>query len=556
MTEQLSRWVEDNKLVVSESTENGSDIIEISGAGKFLYIHPTDGKIIDEDFGFILSDDEFDMLDKKAVEFVLFEFGGKFYYSGLKQDKNKYNEIIYKPEFNDFKYLGKCSEPFIMDFVHLGVHDEYEMLNGSGACDLWVKKAKFLGHKAIGVCDNNTLASSIAFQTYCEKKGLKAIIGETITVARNYSADEDVQETFELKLYAMTERGWKNLLMVSKLINVDYQGFIPDQELYKYGEGLCCVIPKESEMNYMIDDRKATLKLIKKYKETFDQVYYQIDTVEYVSEQLFKKHLTNIDKYICGYRNKVEPILINDAYYLDEEENALKSLLNKVAGKVTPEGKDQYYKSCNQTLSAYDEWLDTTEPLFEVILTGIENTVKMADAVKFRIDNSDRKIPAFEVDDPEEEFFKKLQEGIQEKLVGVIPDKDMPKYMERIEIECQLIVPNDLCSYFLILWDIIHWCREQNIMVGPGRGSVCGSLVAYCLDITQIDPIPYALYFERFLNASRVSAHHAYHLTMEDGSEIEFHDGDMIPIVGGGEVEANSELDFNVIDIDVKRIIK
>lgn len=556
MTEQLSRWVEENKLVVSESTLAGSDIIEISGVGKFLYIHPVDGKIIDEDFGFILNDEEFDLVDKKSVDFILFEFGTKFYYSGLKQDKNKYNEIIFKPEFIDFKYLGKSSEPFIMDFVHLGVHDEYEMLNGSGACDLWVKKAKFLGHKAIGVCDFNTLSSSIAFQTYCEKKGLKAIIGETISVARNYSADEEVQETFELKLYALTDQGWKNLLMVSKLINVDYNGFIPDQELYKYGEGLCCVIPKESEMNYIIDDRKATLKLIKKYKQTFDQVYYQIDTVEYVSEQLFKKHLTNIDKYICGYRSKVEPILINDAYYLDEEEHDLKAMLNKVAGKVTPEGKDQYYKSCNQTLSAYDEWLDDTEPLFEVILTGIENTVKMADSVKFRIDNSDRKIPAFEVDDPEEEFFTKLQEGIQEKLIGVIPDKDLPKYMDRIETECQLIVPNDLCSYFLILWDIVHWCREQNIMVGPGRGSVCGSLVAYCLDITQIDPIPYALYFERFLNASRVSAHHAYHLTMEDGSEYTFKEGDLIPLTNGKEIEANKDVDFCKLDVDISKLKK
>ncbi len=357
-----------------------------------------------------------------------------------------------------------------------------------------------------------------------------------------------------MKLFAMTDKGWKNLLMVSKLINVDYQGFIPDEELYKYGEGLCCIIPKDSEMNYEIDNRKAVLELIKKYKTTFDQVYYQIDTVEYVSEQLFKKHLSNIDKYICRFRNKVEPILINDAYYLDKEEHDLKSLLNKVAGKVTPEGKDQYFKSCNETISAYDEWLDNTEPLFEAIVTGIDNTVKLADAVTFRIDNSDRKIPAFEVDDPEEEFFKKLQQGIQKKLVGVIPDKDMPKYMERIEIECQLIVPNDLCSYFLILWDIVHWCREQNIMVGPGRGSVCGSLVAYCLDITQIDPIPYALYFERFLNASRVSAHHTYHLTMEDGSELEFHDGDKIPLTNGEYIIADVDTDFTSMDIDAQRL--
>ena len=93
-------------------------------------------------------------------------------------------------------------------------------------------------------------------------------------------------------------------------------------------------------------------------------------------------------------------------------------------------------------------------------------------------------------------------------------------------------------------------------MVGPGRGSVCGSLVAYCMGITQIDPIPYHLYFERFLNKSRVEAHHAFYLTMDDGSELEFHDGDKIPLVGGKEIEASEDVDWNNIDIDIKAIVK
>ena len=105
MTQQLQNWITENRLVVSESEIDGSDIITIDGVGTFLYIQAADGKIIDEDFSFILSDDEFDLLDEKKVNYILFEFGGKFYYSGLKQEKNRYNELIYKPEFNDFKYL-------------------------------------------------------------------------------------------------------------------------------------------------------------------------------------------------------------------------------------------------------------------------------------------------------------------------------------------------------------------------------------------------------------------------------------------------------------------
>ena len=137
MTENLKKWIEDNKLIVSEQKLEGLDTIKIDSVGTFLFVSPgDDGKIIDDDFSFILTDEEYEVLDEKKVDYILFEFGGKFYYSGIKADKNRYNEPIYKPEFNDFKYLGKCSEDYILDFTHLGVHDEYEMLSGSGSCQL------------------------------------------------------------------------------------------------------------------------------------------------------------------------------------------------------------------------------------------------------------------------------------------------------------------------------------------------------------------------------------------------------------------------------------
>ena len=554
MNDNLKKWVEDNKLIVSESKMNGLDTILIEGVGKFLFLEPKDSKIIDGDFSFILSDDEFEILDEKKVDFILFEFGGKFYFSGIKQNKNKYNEPIYQPEFNDFKYLGKCSEDFIMDFAHLGVHDEYEMLSGSGACDLWCKKAKFLGHKAIGVCNQNSLASSLAFQTYADKLGLKAIIGETITVARNYNPEEKIQETFELKLYILNEIGWRNLLIISKTINVDYNGFIPAEELYKLGTGLCCVIPKTSEFNFLVSDGKKNeaIKLLSKYKKAFDVIYYQIDTVEYASKQLFREHLRNIDNYIIHFRKSIKPILINDSYYLDEEEHDLKGMLHKISGKAAPEALNQYFKSVSDSINSYKEWIEDVEPLFETIIQGIENTNELVSRVNFRINNSERKIPKFEVSDPESLFFTELEKGIQNKLVGKVDDID--KYLERIQTECELIVPNDLCSYFLILWDISNWCKSKDIIVGPGRGSVCGSLVAYCLDITAVDPLKYQLYFERFLNAARVSAHHSYHLTLEDNREITFRDGDKIPLIDGSVIEVSGDVNFYELDIDIDKL--
>ena len=509
MTKSLSEWIENNKLSVSESKINDSDIVSIEGVGTFLYVHPFDGKIIDEDFAFILSDEEFDLLDEKKVDYILFEFGKKFYYSSPKQSKNRYNEIIYKPEFNDFKYLGTTKETTedTFPFVHLGVHSEYEMLNGSGACELWAKKAAFMKVKALGICDKNTMAGVLSFQTACEKKGVKSIIGETVTVAIDYFEEKQNQETFELKLYVLNYEGWKNLLLINKAINVDYDGFIPDTLLYTLGKGLCCVVPKESEFNYIKDDKAKVLKLIAKYKKTFDQVYYQIDTVEYTSQQLFRKHLENIDTYIMKYKRFIKPILINDSYYLDAEEGGLKSLLNKVSGKAAPESNNQFFKSFMDTLESYKEWGEVSE-LWDVILSGRHYAEKLTDKIDFRINTGERKLPHFEVKNVEGLFFQELERGINERL-GDLPPKKMKEYLKQIETECSVIVPNGLCDYFMILWDIIKWCRDNDINTGPGRGSVCGSLIAYCLHITDVDPLKYGLMFERFLNETRVSGERA-----------------------------------------------
>lgn len=509
MTESLQKWLKDNRLSISESSLDGSDILSIDGLnGEGLYLHPFDGKVIDEDFGFILSDNEFDLVDEGKVQWILFEFGTKFYYSSIKRDRNRYNEIIFKPEFNDFKYLGSSTEPDVLDFVHLGVHSEYEIMNGSGSSDLWAKKAKFMRCKALGICDKDTLAGTLPFQTACEKVGIKSIIGETVTVAVNYDPSKDVQETFELKFFVLNYKGWKNLLLMNKAVNVDYDGYIPEEEVCKLGDGLACVIPKDSKFNYLKKDKVACSKLITLYKRSFSEVYYQIDTVEYVSDQLFKRHLENIDDYLCNYRKTLKPILINDSYYLDAEESGLKSMLNKVVGKASGESDNQYFKSVEDTLNSYNEWLDDVEPLFNVIVKGIENATSLAERVNFRISTGERKLPKFEVENVEELFFEELEKGFNEHF-GKLPEKEKAVYLKQIETECAVIVPNGLCDYFMILWDIINWCHKNGISTGPGRGSVCGSLVAYCLHITNVDPLKYDLLFERFLNETRVSGERA-----------------------------------------------
>lgn len=516
MTDSLRRWAEDNYLAIEEKRDDELNIIAIEGVGDFLYLHPDDsGKIIDERFSFAVTADEFDALYDGAVKYILFEFGGKFYYSNIKKDHLRLDKtVVFRPEFRDFKYLGTSTAEELVPFVHLGVHSEYEFLNGSSNCEEWAAKAKFNRMTALGICDRNTLAGTLAFQTACLDKGLKPIIGETVTVACNYDPAADVQETFSLKLYTMNTQGWRNLLLVNKAINVDYQGFIPAEELYKLGRGLVCVIPPDSELNYFKGDVERCKRLLTAYHAAFDRVYYQIDTVEYASETLFRDHLESIDTYVCRCRKiklyrQTPPLVINDSYYLDAEEAPLKSLLNKVAGVVNAESATQYFKNSKETILAYEEWMDVAAPLYEKIIVGMTNSSTLAQSIDFKIPTGIRHLPKYEFvkTTVEDAFFEKLEAGVQERLVGKVDNLD--QYLSELEKECAIIVPNGLCDYFMILWDIMNWCREQGIMTGSGRGSVCGSLIAYCLYITDVDPLKYHLMFERFLNETRVSGERA-----------------------------------------------
>lgn len=516
MTDSLRRWAEDNYLAIEEKRDDELNIIAIEGVGDFLYLHPDDsGKIIDERFSFAVTADEFDALYDGVVKYILFEFGGKFYYSNIKKDHLRLDKtVVFRPEFRDFKYLGTSTAEELVPFVHLGVHSEYEFLNGSSNCEEWAAKAKFNRMTALGICDRNTLAGTLAFQTACLGKGLKPIIGETVTVACNYDPAADVQETFSLKLYAMNTKGWRNLLLVNKAINVDYQGFIPAEELYKLGRGLVCVIPPDSELNYFKGDVERCKRLLTAYHAAFDRVYYQIDTVEYASETLFRDHLESIDTYVCRCRKiklyrQTPPLVINDSYYLDAEEAPLKSLLNKVAGVVNAESATQYFKNSKETILAYEEWMDVAAPLYEKIIVGMTNSSTLAESIDFKIPTGIRHLPKYEFvkTTVEDAFFEKLEAGVQERLVGKVDNLD--QYLAELEKECAITVPNGLCDYFMILWDIMNWCREQGIMTGSGRGSVCGSLIAYCLYITDVDPLKYHLMFERFLNETRVSGERA-----------------------------------------------
>jgi DNA polymerase-3 subunit alpha len=509
---ELKDWISLNKL---SCRFIGKKLLEIEDFGKF-FILPDKEKIINAELLFELEDSELNMIEKFQCQYILFTFGERWYYTSTEKKINdKYGVFLgYRVKFNDFKYIGKAEQNLVVeDYTNLGIHSEYELLNGSHKAKDWAKKAKFIGCKTLGICDKSTLAGTLAFQMACTDSGIKPVFG--MTVAVRTEVINNINMTYDLKLYVMDEVGWNNILKINKVVNVDNSEYryIDEQDLFKYTNGLVAVFGKESLL-YDIQDVKMFKKIVERYdSKEFVDIYFQIDTVEYVSDEQDLKHLNNLKFYVNNGYQYIKPILINDSYYLEQEEYELKQLLNGADNnkKVYPSSRDQYFKtlddSFEKVLPFFEDKLLASGATFEdMFVQSISHASEVALNANFLIEIGQHKLPEFACDDPLSLFYELIAQGIEERLGDV---EDIDEYLKRVEIECDVIVGAGFIHYFLILWDIIRYARENDIIVGVGRGSVGGSLIAYLLYITSIDPIKHDLLFERFLNKSRVSGERA-----------------------------------------------
>lgn len=486
----ILEWCEKNHINVTE-TITGEPWLYINET-QFYIVSPiqidNEYKLFDEDFRLILDEKDYKFIDKFNPDYFLFSFGGQWYYS--KVDSNKV-------ELNLFKYFGKAKTEYDhKDYTFLGVHTGFELCNGSRLPEDWVKKAKFLGIKSLGICEFNTLAGSLKFQNACKKEGIKSIIGETITV-------KNKDNQYELKLFCKNEIGWKNLLNINTQINVINEKYVEDKFLVNHSDGLICVIPCSIKLN---DEFLKDIEIM--FPDNF---YYQIDLVEFQSDEKDREHLLNIQHYITNYTNKkkfVKPLLLCDSYYLEQEDYEYKHLLNKI-GKIgfKYQSKDQHFKSLDEIIKQSEKI-----NLNKITFDALENTKLITDQFDFKIDTSKLHLPKYEMTKAEKKqyktnedlFFGLISKGFEEKIEGKIDDEDI--YLKRLEFEIEIIKRGNLIDYFLILWDIINWCSDNNILTGPGRGSAAGSLVSYLLNITKLDPIKYKLLFERFLNEARLGS--------------------------------------------------
>ena len=469
--EKLKEYLKSNRIRFEELSETTVKIDEST----YELVYPNnEGKLFD---------DSFEMTCDDTVEDnYVFSFGGNYYWTPKGTET--------KPQLNILKYIGVAdtqseSVPF------LGIHGKMEILNGNRDYVDWCKKATFLDVKCLGICEKNTLAGSLQFQLACKDRVIKSVIGATYTIFRQ---EEDYR--YDMKFFVKDEKGWQNLLLINKEVNVINNKFISEERLLELLEGLFVIADSKS-----LDFDKLNILI----KSKID--YFQFDSVEYEDEERDRNYLLNLKKYI---ESDIKPILIQDAYYLDKDDSDIKVKLNQISGVREYKSQNQYFKCVDDMFDEIDLLFNIEDDRFQTIFDeSVKNLTILCDSCSFEIELGKFHLPDYiltdeqkiKFKDKEDLFWSLIDEGLKQK----VKPKDIQKYKDRVKLEYSVIIQGErLIDYFLILWDIIDWCDRNKILVGVGRGSSGGSLIAYLLNITNIDPFEYDLLFERFLNENRV----------------------------------------------------
>tara|TARA_R110000803_G_scaffold210835_1_gene284187 strand:+ start:53336 stop:56707 length:3372 start_codon:yes stop_codon:yes gene_type:complete len=463
--EEVIKHLEENRI---EYLKISDSIIEISGT-EYHLITPEFGLLIDKNNKFVRL---------KERDDVIFDFGGELYYC-------KYDKF----ELNELRYIG-LNTYLIDDNTFLGVHGPMEILRGSRVYSDWIKKAKFLGIKNLGICELDTLAGAMKFQIECNNNGIKPIIGMQVSVV-----DED-DSVHLVNLYVMEDIGWDSILSINKIINVNNVGEPITNKLL----GLNMV-----GLRAIYNVNTITYKQFNKYAR--QSAYFSLSRLEYKDNLEELNYLQELSKFIRD--SNLVPIALTNSYYLEEDHNRVKKELkqiSKVAGKVRELG--EFFHTNEDLYFHYENRTKNIKDLFEI---AVSNANILANECNFKINQSGRNLPRYKmnqneiyefgIDGSEDLFWSIVEKGLSRLN---LPEDKLPIYLKRIETEWEVVEYGDVMDYFLILWDVINWSRKNNILVGTGRGSAAGSLISYCMDITRIDPIEYKLLFERFLNRGRV----------------------------------------------------
>ena len=394
-----------------------------------------------------------------------------------------------------------------MAFTHLHVHTEYSLLDGSNKIKEYVKRVKELGMDSAAITDHGVMYGVIDFYKACKEAGIKPIIGCEVYVApgsrfdREQGAGDD--RYYHLILLAENNKGYANLMkIVSRSFTEGYyyKPRVDEALLREFHEGIIAssaCLAGEVARAIVRDDLPAAEKAAKKYQDIFGEgnFFLELQDHGYADQQKVNRALLPMSE-----RLGIPLIATNDIHYTYADDvEAHDILLCIQTGKKLSDENRMRYPGGQFFVKSEMEM----RALFPYAQEAIDNTARIAERCNVEIEFGVTKLPHFEVPrgyDSWTYLNKLCDDGMNERY----PDDD-GTLRERMKYELETIRQMGYVDYFLIVWDYINFSRENGIMVGPGRGSAAGSIVSYCLHITDIDPVKYSLLFERFLNPERVS---------------------------------------------------
>ncbi len=394
-----------------------------------------------------------------------------------------------------------------MKFVHLHNHSDYSILDGSITIDTLVAKAVEFGMSAVALTDHGNMFGAIDFYGKAHAKGIKPIIGQEFYMAPGSRFSRETKShgkdsSFHLVLLAKNEEGYKNLIKLSSIGYLEgfyYKPRIDLEVLEKYSKGLIAMtacLGGEIPVLILENKKEEARKKAGLFSEIFgkDNLYLELQDNGIEEQKIVNSELISMAKAL-----DLPLVATNDCHYPDEKDaRAHEILLCIQTGKLIADKTHMKFPSTKFYFRSPEEM----EKIFAEVPDALYNTLKIAEKVDLTLKLGGAILPQFNVPDDYtlDSYLRHLVDiGARQRFGEPVPSD----VLERIEYELDVITRMKFSGYFLIVWDFINFAKSKSIPVGPGRGSAAGSMVSYCLGITELDPIKYNLLFERFLNPDR-----------------------------------------------------
>lgn len=399
-------------------------------------------------------------------------------------------------------------------FVHLHVHSEYSLLDGAARIEGLAKRAAELGMESLALTDHGVMYGAVPFYKACKANGIRPIIGCEMYMTTGALTDKGTRQEnpiYHLILLAKNEQGYRNLMKlctIAQLEGFHYKPRIDLRSLERYAEGLVCLssclageVPQ-----HLLHGRKAEAKAAaERYRSIFGEDFY----LELQDHGILDQKKVMEELIALSRETGISLVATNDVHYLQPADHTAQDILICIGTGKTVEDTERMRITTDQL---YLKSSDEMSALFRHVPEAIANTRVIADKCRLELEFGRSILPEFKpIPDgltAAQYLFELCHAGL-ERRYGSTESWSDPAYREqateRLRYELGVIEKMGYSDYFLIVWDFIRFAHEQRIMVGPGRGSSAGSLVAYVLNITDVDPLKYKLLFERFLNPARVS---------------------------------------------------